>query len=135
MDLQALSLSIIEAVSAGQPANIPSKDGLLWLLAHFIALNRSVPASQTPSFLEALHIQLSLVGNDIRTRSSIYEENNDDDDDEISGKSAEEVKGVRQLPQYVTSQLEFLVNEDGISALLGKLTSYVAALVLDSINC
>ena len=123
-------------MSAGQQTNIPSKDGLLWLLAHFIALNRSVPASQTPSFLEALHIQLSLVGNDIRKRSSIYEEDeDDDDDDDVSDKSAEEAKGARQLPQYVTSQLEFLVNEDGISALLGKFTSYVIAMVLDCINC
>lgn len=103
-----------------------SKDGLLWLLAHFIALNRSVPISQGSKYLEALYLQLSLVASDVRIRSSTTreDEEEDEDDDDASDIDAERViRELGPLPSYVSGQLEFLVNEDGISALLSKFTS------------
>ncbi|RYP62392.1 hypothetical protein DL771_009764 [Monosporascus sp. 5C6A] len=123
LDLEALSQGIVETFSTGQHVDKISKDDLLWLLAHFIALNRSVSKPQGSLYLEALYLQLSVVATDIRIRSAAYQEN-DDDDDDASDTSAE--KGIREvgpLPHYVTSQLEFLVNEDGISTLLTRFTS------------
>lgn len=123
LNLPALSQGIVEAFTTGQRAEATSKEGLLWLLAHFIALNRSVPAPQGSRYLEALHLQLSLVATDIRVRSSPYEE---DEDDDVSDSSAEkDIRELGLLPPYVASQLEFLVNEDGISSLLSRFTSYV----------
>ncbi|RYP76986.1 hypothetical protein DL769_003521 [Monosporascus sp. CRB-8-3] len=125
LDLEALSQGIVETFSTGQHVNKISKDGLLWLLAHFIALNRSVSKPQGSLYLEALYLQLSVVATDIRIRSTAYQEDDDDDDDDdASDISAEKgIKELGPLPHYVTSQLEFLVNEDGISTLLTRFTS------------
>lgn len=87
-------------------------------------MNRSVPTSQGSKYLEALYLQLSLVANDVRIRSSPTPEDDEDEDEDASDTNAErDIRALGPLPSYVSSQLEFLVNEDGISALLSKLTS------------
>lgn len=125
LDLDALSQSIVDAFTTGQRTNATSKDGLLWLLAHFIALNRSVPTSQSSKYLEALYLQLSLVASDVRLRSSLTEEDDEDDEDENPSdiNTRRSIRELGPLPPYISSQLEFLVNEDGISALLSRFTS------------
>ena len=69
---------------------------------------------------------MSLVANDIRIRSSTYDnedEDDDDDDNTVDNSIEKKIREAGPLPQYVASQLEFLVNEDGISALLGRFMS------------
>ncbi|KAI1502153.1 hypothetical protein F5X99DRAFT_168959 [Biscogniauxia marginata] len=121
IDLQALSQGIIDAFSARNDVGSRSKDGLLWLLAHFIALNRAVSTSQGSTYLEALYLLLSLLTEDIQIRSSPPEGTNDVTSDD--GSEDVEIKDSAPLPEYVVSQLDFLVNEDGILELLNRFTS------------
>jgi len=121
LDLNALSRSIINAFSAvGFLSNV-KKDDLLWLLAHFVTLNRAVPTSRDSRYLEALYLQMSYLAVDIRTRSHSPQEKEDEyvsDADEDT-----EIQEYAPLPEYVVKQLEFLVNDDGIIDLLSKFDS------------
>lgn len=94
-------------------------DDLLWLLAHFIALNRAIPAYRGSRYLEALYLQMSFLAFEIRSRS------NPQEDDEYASDTDEdaEIRDVPPLPEYVVDQLEFLVNEDGIADLLNRFAS------------
>ncbi|KAI1633710.1 hypothetical protein F4809DRAFT_652390 [Biscogniauxia mediterranea] len=120
INLQALSQSVINAFSTRQEVGSRSKDGLLWLLAHFIALNRAIATSQGSTYLEALYLLLSFLTDDIRIRSTTPEEVDDTSDNESEDV---DLKDSAPLPEYVDSQLDFLVNEDGISELLNRFTS------------
>ncbi|KAJ2988852.1 hypothetical protein NUW58_g3763 [Xylaria curta] len=118
LDLEALTQSIIHSFSSHQFPEDVTRDDLLWLLAHFVALNRAAPASHSSLYLEALYLQMSFLAVDIRSRSN-------QNDDEYTSDSDEDTK-IRDfvpLPEYVVDQLEFLVNEEGIAGLLRRFTS------------
>jgi ubiquitin-protein ligase E3 C len=122
LDLQALSQSIINTFSTQESFDKVQGDGLFWLLAYFVALNRTISASQGSTYLEALYLQLSALATEVRLRHNQEidvddaDESSDEDEDVASKKS-------RPLPPYVADQLDFLVNEDGISELLKRFTS------------
>ncbi|KAI0909511.1 hypothetical protein F4823DRAFT_562821 [Ustulina deusta] len=121
LDLGALSQSIVHAFSAPKFLSDVTSDELLWLLAHFVALNRTVPASRGSRYLEALYLQMSFLAVDIRSRSNPSQEK----DDEYASDPEEdiEIPDFAPLPEYVVDQLEFLVNEDGIADLLNRFAS------------
>ncbi|KAI8628459.1 hypothetical protein F5Y19DRAFT_140964 [Xylariaceae sp. FL1651] len=123
IDLESLSKSIIDAFANSKLPSDATKDDLLWLLAHFIALNRAVPASQESKYLEALYLQMSLLAVDIRLRSNPREndEYSSDPDEDI------EIQDFAPLPEYVVNKLEFLINEDGIADLLSRFASTASA--------
>ncbi|KAI2636747.1 hypothetical protein GGS21DRAFT_513023 [Xylaria nigripes] len=122
LDLGALSQSIIHALSERKAPGNVTKDDLLWLLSHFIALNRAVSVSQGSSYLEALYMQMSFLAGDIRYRSNNPPQNGDNTyASDPDGDT--EMQNVTPLPEYVVSQLEFLVNEDGIGDLPNRLDS------------
>ncbi|KAI0420784.1 hypothetical protein F5X98DRAFT_361511 [Xylaria grammica] len=121
LDLGALSQSIVHAFSTlDLPSNV-TNDDLLWLLAHFVALNRAVPVSRGSRYLEALYLQMSFLASDIRSRSNPPQER----DNEYASDTDEdtEIADVAPLPEYIINQLEFLVNEDGIADLLNRFAS------------
>ncbi|OTA61559.1 hypothetical protein K449DRAFT_406010 [Hypoxylon sp. EC38] len=124
VNLQSLSESVIDAYSGREHSRTLSKNGSLWLLAHFIALNRAAPTSQGTKYLEALYIQLSILVDDIRIRYGRHgilgEVNNNDDASEEGDVNADDSAS---LSAWVLSQLDFLVDEDGISELLRRFTS------------
>lgn len=123
LDFDALSRSIIHTLStSGLPSNV-TRDDLLWLLAHFIALNRVVSASHGFRYIEALYLQLSFLAADIRSRSNPPQ----DDDDEYASDLDDDVttSGVAPLPAYVINQLELLVSDEGIADLLNRFATYV----------
>ncbi|KAI1100921.1 hypothetical protein F4804DRAFT_27727 [Jackrogersella minutella] len=126
VNLQSLSQSVIDTYSKGEhAARTLSKDGSLWLLAHFIALNKVAPTSQGTKYLEALYLQLSILVDDIRVRygrnDTLLETSKGND--EKSGDDDDNVELSTPLSKWVLSQLEFLVDEDGISELLRRFTS------------
>ncbi|CAJ2504810.1 Uu.00g122040.m01.CDS01 [Anthostomella pinea] len=121
LDMQVLSQSIADAFSAQDQISRVPKEGLLWLLSHFIALNRAIPTSRGSKYLEALYLQLSLLAVDIRTRSNAPEELNDEDSYEEDEDTT--IQDFIPLPEYVSNQLDFLVNEDGIAELLSRFTA------------
>ncbi|ETS77880.1 hypothetical protein PFICI_09942 [Pestalotiopsis fici W106-1] len=120
LDAGVLSQSIITGLVKHHRASEKSRDGLLWLLAHFIALCRATPPSQGSSYLEALYRLLTELSADIRARSKAGNSANGSADNE-SSDSDEETTG--PLTQYVVEQLESLVSEDGIAELLQRFTS------------
>jgi ubiquitin-protein ligase E3 C len=64
---------------------------------------------------------MSFLADDIRLRSNPPR----DKDDQYASDSDEdtEIQDFAPLPEYVVNQLEFLVNEDGITDLLSRFTS------------
>ncbi|KAI1827354.1 hypothetical protein F4861DRAFT_493858 [Xylaria intraflava] len=121
LDLGALSQSIIHGFSSHELPSTVTGDDLLWLLAHFIALNRAVSAPQHTDYLKALYLQMSSLADDIRLRSNPPQ---DGDDEYTSDRDEDaEMQNAAPLPEYVVSQLEFLVNEDGIGDLLSRFAS------------
>ncbi|KAI1333870.1 hypothetical protein F5Y15DRAFT_322780 [Xylariaceae sp. FL0016] len=124
IDLQLLSWSIARTFQTPDILSKVPKDALLFLLAHYIALNRAVSTLQGSSYLEALYLQLSWLAVDIRHRFNTPEVMNNNglyrQDDEDDGAH---IKNSLPLPEYVVSQLDFLVNEDGIMELLSRFIS------------
>ncbi|KAI0453759.1 hypothetical protein F5B21DRAFT_273003 [Xylaria acuta] len=120
LDLGALSRSIIHSFSVPEFLNSVTRDDLLWLLAHFVALNRVAPVSRDSRYLEALYLQMSFLAADIRSRSNPQEKG-----DEYASDSDEdtEIRDFAPLSEYVVDQLQFLVNEDGIADLLNRFAS------------
>ncbi|KAI0503418.1 hypothetical protein F5B22DRAFT_640148 [Xylaria bambusicola] len=118
LNLEALSQSILQAFSTPSFLSTVTRDDLLWLLAHFIKLNSVASASQGSRYLEALNQQMSFLAADIRSRMNPPEES----DDEYASDPDEDmiISGITPLPEYVISQLEILVSEDGITDLLNR---------------
>lgn len=124
LDLETLSRTIISGsgdLGTAEASPQHSKDELLWLLAHFIALNRALSIAQGSVYLEALYEQLCPLVDDIRIRSAPQPaedgaESSDDEDESA-------IRKANPLPAYVLHQLEFLVNENGIGELLNRFTS------------
>ncbi|KAI1208169.1 uncharacterized protein F4807DRAFT_431838 [Annulohypoxylon truncatum] len=134
VNLHILSQSVIDIYSKQENASRLSKSASLWLLVHFIALNRIAPTSQGTKYLRALYLQLSILVDDIRVRydrnSNLLGTNNNDDN--ASDENDSDVEATTPLSAWVTDQLDFLVDEDGISELLSRLTS--TALSLDRLS-
>ncbi|KAI1263297.1 hypothetical protein F5Y18DRAFT_429386 [Xylariaceae sp. FL1019] len=113
LNLPVLSSSIIDAFSNSKLPPNASKDDLLWLLAHFIALNKADFNAQGSQYLEALYLQLGFLAEEIRSRSRSSKGADESDlEDDI------EMLDFSPLPAYIALQLNFLVNEDGIADLL-----------------
>ncbi|KAK6073929.1 ubiquitin-protein ligase e3 c [Seiridium cupressi] len=119
LDVHILSQSIITGLVQHHRAHQNSRDDLMWLLAHFIALNRASPASQGSAYLEALYRQLTELSADIRMRTD-PQDDGDLSDDESNGADP---NTIGPLPPYVLEQLKSLVSEDGVTELLSRFTS------------
>jgi len=124
VDHRSLSDVISNAVLSGKKVDTASKDDQLWLLAHFIALSRASPGGQDTIYLRALYLQLSRLATDIRLR---YNQEDALDDDQVSDEDdlAMVDPATSTLSRFVTDQLEFLVNDEGISELLRRFTTSV----------
>ncbi|KAI0390752.1 hypothetical protein F5Y17DRAFT_43051 [Xylariaceae sp. FL0594] len=125
LDLATLSESIIAAFSDVDVLGSMRKDDLLWLLAHFVAMNRAVPTAGASRYLEALYLLMSYLSIDIRSRSHPPQDK-DGDYDSDTGEDAQ-MQDYTPMPEYVAEQLEFLVNDDGIMDLLKKFDSNASA--------
>lgn len=102
----------IRSSYAASAETLVSKDGLLWLLAHFIDLGRFRPnPSDKLAFLSALLSQLSFLSSEISVRSGI--KSTPPPPSKAAGDSI-----VQPLQPYVSRQLASLVDHDGISRLL-----------------
>ncbi|KAH7175866.1 hypothetical protein EDB81DRAFT_836134 [Dactylonectria macrodidyma] len=100
----------LSSVSLGQH----SRDGLLWLLAHFIDLGRlALDASHKYNYLETIYTQLAALSSDISVRIGIKSSPEGSDPDEAHDEPL-----VQPLDPYVFNRLSSLVENDGISALL-----------------
>jgi ubiquitin-protein ligase E3 C len=93
-------------------------DRKLWLLAHFISLNRlQQSGSQEPEFLRALSLQLSSSSGDILSRIDVQ-------DPEVLQELVENEDGEAvapiALPAFIKDELLSLVNQASISGLLAK---------------
>ncbi|KAK8084705.1 HECT-domain-containing protein [Apiospora hydei] len=126
LDLETLSRTIISG-SRAEVSGQRSKEQLLWLLAHFIALNRALSTAQGSVYLEALYQQLCPLIDDIRIRSAPQPVEDEADSSDDEDESA--IRKANPLPAYVLHQLEFLVNENGISELLNRFTSTASSSV------
>ncbi|XXG95838.1 ubiquitin-protein ligase (E3) [Hypoxylon texense] len=128
LDLQTLSQSVIDAYSGPERTNTLPKNRSLWLLAHFIALNRSNPTSQGSKYLEALYLQLSLLVDDIRVRYGRHGPHDETDSSfDVSELGDNEADDSVPFSTWMVDQLNFLVDEDGISELLSRFTSTISA--------
>ncbi|OAA51860.1 E3 ubiquitin-protein ligase [Metarhizium rileyi] len=102
------------------PQTLPSKDHLLWLLAHFIGLGRvSLDSSAKLTYLGALLMQLSYLSTDISIRMRLKPHVDDSDGDN-------EVSSLQVLAPYISIQLRSLVDHDGISNILHDFSSNLA---------
>ena len=125
VDTRQLSTAIVNGYSSGTAAT-RTKDDLLWLLAHFIALERAKGGvSQNSLYLNALYAQLSALHGELRDRPIAQVSK------EATLKSAD---AEDQLPPFVAEAIRSLVDKDEISDLLEKFTTYVICLVCLSIT-
>lgn len=117
LDIQVLSHRITSGLTRHDRAHQHSRDDLLWLLAHFIAICHASPTSQDSAYLEALYQQLSELSADIRVRTN--QDGDAPDDESIESED----KATEPLPPYVMGQLNSLVSDNGIAGLLSRFTS------------
>ncbi|KAH7419262.1 hypothetical protein BKA64DRAFT_11997 [Cadophora sp. MPI-SDFR-AT-0126] len=90
----------------------------LWLLAHFISINRlQRRSSQDPEFLRALSLQLSRSSGEIIGRMDAR--NPEVTEEPIDGAEADSTN-TPPLPTFVKNELLSLVNEESITGLLAK---------------
>ncbi|KAI1799328.1 hypothetical protein F4811DRAFT_111877 [Daldinia bambusicola] len=125
VDLQLLSQSIVDTISQHDHIGTLSKNGAFCLLAHFIALNRAAFSSYGFKYLEALYLQLSILVDDIRVRYDRRGASNEaaGGNGETSEHEDDNVEDYTPLSTWALSQLDFLVDEAGISDLLSRFTS------------
>ncbi|KAI1387909.1 uncharacterized protein F4822DRAFT_295744 [Hypoxylon trugodes] len=124
LDVETLSQTVIDTYSKRDTVTTLSKNNSLWLLAHFIALNRAIPTSRGTKYLEALYVQLSILVDNVRIRYSRHGALVDThDNDGASEPDDDGAEDSVQLSPWVISQLDSLVDEDGISELLKRFTS------------
>lgn len=110
----------ILSVYGSSPQTLPSKDSLMWLLAHFIGLGRvSLDSSAKLTYLNALLMQLSYLSSEISVRIGLKPQI-DDSDDENEGLS------LQIFAPYISTQLLSLVDHDGISNVLQDFSSNLA---------
>ncbi|KAE8450884.1 hypothetical protein EG329_005324 [Mollisiaceae sp. DMI_Dod_QoI] len=93
-------------------------DRKLWLLAHFISLQRLQQRdSQEPEYLRALSLQLSSSSGDILSRIDVQDP---EVLQEITENGEGETAAPSPLPTFVKDELLSLVNQSSISGLLAK---------------
>ncbi|KAK3945634.1 hypothetical protein QBC46DRAFT_302822 [Diplogelasinospora grovesii] len=112
VDTDRLSETLL-AAAPGEPKTADSLNALLWLLAHFIALQRARQRQTLHlHYLRALHLLLSALTNQLRVHFS------------VSGdvRDAEE-EALEAVPPYVAEQAVSLIDKEGITELLEKITS------------
>ncbi|KAI6354567.1 hypothetical protein MCOR25_008551 [Pyricularia grisea] len=120
VDPAKLSLAVLDASSKATAAGVPKK-GLLWLLAHFIDVQRTQSrASRSSTDIKAMYNLLSSLASTINSRlgtgsSSTVSDNGNDSDSEES-----------RLPSYVTKNLLSLVDRKEVSSLLEKFAANYA---------
>ncbi|KAK0628869.1 hypothetical protein B0T17DRAFT_523943 [Bombardia bombarda] len=121
VDTNRLSESLL-AAAPEEPKTAESQAALLWLLAHFIALQRAKKQQALNSlFPKALYLLLSLSANQIRAGFSAPDSRGLTETQEV-----EEVSH-QALAPYVSKQLASLIDKGEISGLLDKLTSETSA--------
>ncbi|EJT80554.1 hypothetical protein GGTG_00549 [Gaeumannomyces tritici R3-111a-1] len=110
---ERLSAAVVDEFSSGGTLASAPKDNLLWLLARFIDIQRAQSAtSQTSAYAKALHLQLSNLASEIRTRFTPLSSRDSPRSDAATANL--------QLPHYVSKQLSSLVERGEISNLLSK---------------
>lgn len=82
----------------------------------------SAATCRDTAYLSALYLQLSILMTDIRARFATRELQPAEDTDKGQEPDSSHLT---PLPEYVAKQLEFLVNDEGITALLHKFTAFV----------
>ncbi|KAJ6442069.1 IQ and HECT domain-containing protein [Purpureocillium lavendulum] len=113
IDTAKLSRAIRAGYSTGPDSRtLTSKDDLLWLLAHFIDLNRlHMTSSDKFEILGALLPQLSSTASEINARFTTVTSPDTSPD-------TQSAPHVQPFPTYISQQLGSLVNNDGIARLL-----------------
>ncbi|KUJ22087.1 uncharacterized protein LY89DRAFT_638276 [Mollisia scopiformis] len=114
----ALLSSALARDAASNVVDHIGADRKLWLLAHFISLNRlQQRSSQEPEYLRALSLQLSSSSGDILSRIDVQ-------DPEVLREITEREDGDTippiPLPTFVKDELLSLVNQSSITGLLAK---------------
>ncbi|GAB0131688.1 E3 ubiquitin-protein ligase [Epichloe bromicola] len=110
----------IQFVYGSLPESLPSKQDLLWLLAHFISLGRaSLDSSAKFAYLNALLVQLTYLSPEISTWINLTTKTGDRLNDD-------EGASLQPLSPYVSKQLLSLVDHDGISNILQDFSSNLA---------
>jgi ubiquitin-protein ligase E3 C len=118
INLDELARAVAQGYSSAQILQ-STKDGLLWLLAHFIDLSRSSPPpSQELLHLKTLSMQLTALSSEItiRLRSGVVLG--------APGASADDHLSSSSEP-YVIKQLSSLVESQSISKLVGDFTRHL----------
>ncbi|KAG6039535.1 hypothetical protein E4U41_002463 [Claviceps citrina] len=110
----------IQSVYTSTQESLPSKQHLLWLLAHFIDLGRpSLHSSAKFSYLNALLVQLTYLSSEISLRVGLAKKDG-------GSSSGIENATVQPLSPFVSIQLLSLVEHDGISNILQDFSSNLA---------
>ncbi|KAI7914173.1 hypothetical protein M0657_009626 [Pyricularia oryzae] len=120
VDPAKLSSAVLDASSIATAAGV-SKNGLLWLLAHFIDMQRTQSrASCSSTDIKAVYNLLSSLASTINTRLGVCSSNtvSDNGNDSDSDES--------RLPSYVTKNLLSLVDRKEISSLLEQFAANYA---------
>jgi ubiquitin-protein ligase E3 C len=117
VDIDRLS-ELILATVPGESKTSKSEIAILWLLAHFIALQKAKKQHSLHSLrLKALYLLLTLSSNEIRTAFAPSDMRSSSETQEIEDLSSQ------GLPPYVSRELSSLVDKGEISGLLAKFTS------------
>lgn len=114
IDLATLSSAVLDSFTTGAAAGV-AKENLLWLLAHFIGLQRTQPrASRSNNDVKALYSLLCSLTSTINARLGTSPPTN------ISGTGTGSDSEEPQLPTYVAKELLSLVDRKEVSVLLEK---------------
>jgi ubiquitin-protein ligase E3 C len=116
VNISLVSAALVRSLSSN-PAIQVENNGRLWLLAHFISLNRLQRRdTQEPNFLRALSIQLSdcsaeIVGRIDATDLEVLQ---------VSADGETEKDAIPPLPAFIKAEFLSLVNKASITGLLAK---------------
>lgn len=116
VNIGLVSAALVRALSLDSGIQVEN-DNSLWLLAHFISLNRLQQRdSQEPNFLRALSIQLSNCASEIVGRIDAADP--ESMQETLDGEAEKDV--IPPLPSFVKTELLSLVNRTSITGLLAK---------------
>ncbi|KAG6222636.1 hypothetical protein E4U24_004427 [Claviceps purpurea] len=111
----------IQSTYASFQGSFPSKQDLLWLLAHFISIGRaSLDPSAEFAYLNALLIQLTHLSSEISLRVSPTANTG-------GSMDSNDNAALQPLEPFVSKQLLSLVDHDGISSVLQHFSSNLAS--------